>query len=127
MAKIESLVISTEYRIVFIPFAAYKLVGDIHLLTVFGLTGYKRVGDACSLMGVTYQAGDGWAAVAGGWRHRPLWKVLVNSCLRGLQFWTRRPLLVATDSEELTGLDCSPMTLGYRLCRVELSEAGHAS
>ena len=57
MAKIDPMVIvQTEYRFVFIPFATYKRVGDIRLLTVFGIPLYKRVGDARSLFGVVYHA-----------------------------------------------------------------------
>lgn len=57
MAKIEPMVIvQTEYRFVFIPFATYKRVDDIRLLTVFGLPIYKRVGDARSIFGVVFHA-----------------------------------------------------------------------
>lgn len=128
MAIIDAVVtFKKHYVLVFVPFATYKQVGEVALLTVFGLPVFKRVGDSRSLLGIVYRAGDGWIETESGWRHRPFWKVVANSCLRAAQFWTRRPMLVATDSELLDGLDCSPMTLGYRLCRVDLKEAGYAS
>ena len=119
MAKIDSLVVNTEYRLIFFPFATYKRVGEVALLIVFGVPVYRRVGDTRQLLGIAYRSGDGWVATEAGWRHRPFWKVVANSCLRAAQFWTSRPLLVATDYEELAGLDCSPVTLGYRLRRAE--------
>lgn len=129
MAKLEDQVIGVHirYTLLLLPLGKYVRVGNASMLTVFGMPVYKRCGDASWLIGICYQAGDGWALTAEGWRHRPLWKVVVNSILRTAQFWTSRRLLVATDSEQLDGINCSPMTLGYRLCRVEMKEAGYAS
>lgn len=58
MAKLESVTVAIKTRYVFvvIPFATYKRVGEIGILTVFGIPVYKHVGDVRSLLGVTYRA-----------------------------------------------------------------------
>lgn len=57
MAIIEAVVtFKHTYVLVFIPFATYKRVGEVALLTVFGLPVYKRAGDARSLFGIAYHA-----------------------------------------------------------------------
>ncbi|MCV0420135.1 MAG: hypothetical protein K5804_17980 [Microbacterium sp.] len=50
------MVVNTKYRIVFIPFATYKRVGEVSILTVLGMPVYRRVGDIRSLFGIGYHA-----------------------------------------------------------------------
>lgn len=45
-----------EYRIVFFPFATFKRVGPMALLTVLGIPVYKQTGDARSLFGMIWHA-----------------------------------------------------------------------
>ena len=56
MAKIENITVMTQTRYVFVifPFATYKQVGEIGLLTVFGVPIYKRVDHMRSLFGVVF-------------------------------------------------------------------------
>lgn len=58
MAKIENITVMTQTQYVFvvIPFATYKRVGEIGVLTVFGIPVYKHVGRAWSLFGVICHA-----------------------------------------------------------------------
>lgn len=58
MAKLENLTVMTriQYVFVIIPFATYKQVGDIGILTVFGAPVFKRVGSAWSLLGIVRHA-----------------------------------------------------------------------
>ena len=46
----------TKYVFVIFPFATYKRVGEIGLLTVFGIPIYKRVDAVRSLFGFKYVA-----------------------------------------------------------------------
>lgn len=61
-----------------------------------------------------------WVMTEAGWRHRPWWKVAINSFLRLAQFWTENKILLATESEEVIGIDCEPIVLGYGLYRVNV-------
>lgn len=45
-----------EYRIVFFPFATFKRIGDVAILTVLGIPVYKRAGGARGLFGVVWRA-----------------------------------------------------------------------
>lgn len=57
MAIIDAVVtFKKHYVLVFIPFATYKQVGEVALLTVFGLPVYKRAGHVRSLFGIVYHA-----------------------------------------------------------------------
>lgn len=58
MAKLESITVMTQTQYVFvvIPFATYKRVGEIGVLTVFGIPVYKHVGQVRSLFGIAYHA-----------------------------------------------------------------------
>lgn len=46
----------TQYQIIFFPFATYKRIGDVELLTVLGIHVYKRVGETTSLLGFVRKA-----------------------------------------------------------------------
>ena len=61
-----------------------------------------------------------WVMTDAGWRHRPWWKVAINSLLRHAQFWTDSKLLLATESEEVIGIDCEPVILGYGFHRITM-------
>lgn len=58
MAKLDSFTVKTQTKYVFvlIPFATYTRVGEIALLTVFGVPVYKRVDSAWSLFGIIRHA-----------------------------------------------------------------------
>lgn len=50
------------------------------------------------------------------WVHRPPLKVLINPILRFVQFWTKKPYVIASITEFI---DDKPHFLGYDLCRIE--------
>jgi len=55
MAKAEIKVECKQYwALVFFPVATYKRVGDVELLTVFGVPVYKRAGSVRSLFGIVW-------------------------------------------------------------------------
>lgn len=55
MAKIEPIVkIVEDYRIIFIPVASYRRIGEAEILKVFGIPVWKRVGVVSSLFGFGY-------------------------------------------------------------------------
>lgn len=58
MAKLESITVMTKTQYVFVifPFATYRRVGEIAVLTVFGVHIYKRVDRAWSLFGIVRHA-----------------------------------------------------------------------
>lgn len=58
MAKLENITVmtQTQYVFVIIPFATYKRVGDIGILTVFSMPVFKHVGSAWSLFGIVRHA-----------------------------------------------------------------------
>ena len=58
MAKLESITVATQTKYVFVifPFATYRRIGEVGILTVLGFPVYKRVGSACSIFGVIFNA-----------------------------------------------------------------------
>lgn len=54
MARMPDLKIKvTQVRIIFFPVATFTRTGDISRLSVFGITVYKRAGDARQVLGLT--------------------------------------------------------------------------
>lgn len=62
-----------------------------------------------------------WQRTPDGWRHRPWWKVAINTVLRAVQT-KRRPArlwVVATRCTEIADESGPPPdVLGYKLCKV---------
>lgn len=57
MASIEAMVrVVVEYRILFIPFGTYKRIGEVAILTIWGMPVYKRVGKVSSIFGIVRHA-----------------------------------------------------------------------
>ncbi len=56
MAKLETAieVRCTKYYVVFFPIATYKRIGNVSILTVFGVPVYKRVDRVRSLCGFSW-------------------------------------------------------------------------
>ena len=45
----------TRYFFVFFPIATYTRVGDVSLLTIFGIPVYKKVGDLKAIFNIVYK------------------------------------------------------------------------
>jgi hypothetical protein len=67
---------------------------------------------------------DDWIMTESGWRHRPWWKVGINSVLRAIQYRSDRPLLVATLTNNPSVYAGTPDATGYKLCRVPMNRGG---
>ena len=52
-----------------------------------------------------------------GWMHRPAWKAIANTILRGLQFYTDRPFVFISDCD-ISGVE--PVLIRYRFGRIQL-------
>lgn len=59
-----------------------------------------------------------WVMTESGWRHRPWWKVAINSVLRAIQVGCDQKWLIATVADGKYGPDLKPVTVGYRFCRI---------
>jgi hypothetical protein len=59
----------------------------------------------------------GWVLLGGEWRHRPWWKVAINSVLRALQPFTDRKLVIATVCIDRPS-GGPPLIVDYQLRRV---------
>lgn len=64
-----------------------------------------------------------WVMTDTGWRHRPWWKVVINTVLRKLQKGRQHQWLIATKAID-QDLDAGkPAAIGYCLTKVEVSNA----
>lgn len=68
-------------------------------------------------------AKSNWVMTDAGWRHRPWWKVVINTTLRKLQRGRQYQWLIATKAidPELDAGD--PTAIGYCLAKIEVSNA----
>ncbi len=57
-SEIEIKVTHAEYKIVFIPFATFRKVGKLSLLTILGIRVFQSVGEVSNLLGFTWRAHD---------------------------------------------------------------------
>jgi hypothetical protein len=63
-----------------------------------------------------------WVFLEGGWHHRPLWKVAINSVLRLIQKGSRHQWLVVT-RVAIADRSAQPDAIGYGFCKVEMRDA----
>jgi len=68
-------------------------------------------------------AKSNWVMTDAGWRHRPWWKVAINTALRKIQKGRKSQWLVATKAIDQELAAGKPVTIGYCLARVEVSNA----
>lgn len=63
-----------------------------------------------------------WVMTESGWRHRPWWKVVINTVLRKIQSRSDRPILIATLTDNPSVYAGEPEATGYKLCRVTMNQ-----
>ena len=56
-----------------------------------------------------------WVFVAGAWRHRPWWKVAINTVLRALQPHTKKKIVIYTRCDDTCD---PPRVIGFGIGRV---------
>lgn len=64
-----------------------------------------------------------WVMTDSGWRHRPWWKVAVNTVLRKIQRGRKIQWLIATKAPGSDIFTCEPVAIGYCLTKVEMRDA----
>lgn len=64
-----------------------------------------------------------WVMTDAGWRHRPWWKVAINSALRFVQRGRKHQWLIATKAKVYASPDRHPDVEGYSFELIEVSNA----
>lgn len=64
-----------------------------------------------------------WVYLDGGWRHRPWWKVAINTVLRAIQRGRKYRWLIASKASGGDSPDVEPVLIDYYLVKVEMLDA----